>query len=88
MLVVAAGLAAFATPALADFFIVQDSGTKRCSIVEQWLTGQTSVIVAGLHVAEGSGGCLEDRQRSAKAAEQLADLRSHPLYSSLKANEP
>ena len=35
MLVVAAGLAAFATPALADFYIVQDSGTKRCSIVEQ-----------------------------------------------------
>ncbi len=44
MLVVAAGLAAFATPALADFYIVQDSGTKRCSIVEQRTT-QTSVIV-------------------------------------------
>ena len=45
MLVVAAGLAAFATPALADFYIVQDSGTKRCSIVEQRPTTQTSVIV-------------------------------------------
>ena len=45
MLVVAAGVAAFATPALADFYIVQDSGTKRCSIVEQRPTTQTSVIV-------------------------------------------
>ena len=45
MLVVAAGLAVFATPALADFYIVQDSGTKRCSIVEQRPTTQTSVIV-------------------------------------------
>ena len=45
MLVLAAGLAALATPALADFYIVQDSGTKRCSIVEQRPTTQTSVIV-------------------------------------------
>ena len=44
MLVLAAGLAALATPALADFYIVQDSGTKRCSIVERPTT-QTSVIV-------------------------------------------
>jgi hypothetical protein len=26
---------AFVTPALADFYIVQDSSTKRCTIVEQ-----------------------------------------------------
>jgi hypothetical protein len=43
--IVAAGLVAFATPALADFYIVQDSSTKRCSIVEQRPTTQTSVIV-------------------------------------------
>jgi hypothetical protein len=45
LLVVAAATAAFATPALADFYIVQDTGTKRCSIVEQRPTTQTSVIV-------------------------------------------
>ena len=45
MLVAAAGFAAFATPALADFYIVQDTGTKRCSIVEQRPTTQTSVVV-------------------------------------------
>src|SRR3954454_22845017 len=45
MLVLAAGLAALATPALADFYIVQDSSTKRCSIVEQRPTTQTSVVV-------------------------------------------
>jgi vancomycin permeability regulator SanA len=45
LLAAAAVIAAFATPALADFYVVQDSGTKRCSIVEQRPTTQTSVIV-------------------------------------------
>jgi len=45
VLIVAGGLAAFATPALADFYVVQDTSTKRCSIVEQRPTTQTSVIV-------------------------------------------
>jgi len=31
----AALAAAFVSPALADFFIVQDATTKRCTIVEQ-----------------------------------------------------
>jgi hypothetical protein len=31
----AALAATFVSPALADFFIVQDSNTKRCTIVEQ-----------------------------------------------------
>jgi hypothetical protein len=47
MLIAAAGFAAFATPAFADFYIVQDTGTKRCTIVEQRPTTQTSVIVGG-----------------------------------------
>ena len=45
LLVVATAIAGFATPALADFYIVQDTGTKRCTIVEQRPTTQTSVIV-------------------------------------------
>jgi hypothetical protein len=46
LLVTAAGLAAFATPSLAaEFFIVQDTTTKRCTIVEQRPTSQTTVIV-------------------------------------------
>jgi hypothetical protein len=39
-------LTAFATPALADdFYIVQDSTTKRCHIVEQSPTTTTTTIV-------------------------------------------
>jgi hypothetical protein len=45
LFVAAVGVATFVTPALADFYIVQDSGTKRCSIVEQKPTTTTSVIV-------------------------------------------
>jgi hypothetical protein len=46
LLVAAVGLAAFATPSLAaEFYIVQDTTTKRCTIVEQRPTSQTTVVV-------------------------------------------
>ena len=46
LLVAAAGLVAFATPSLAaEYYIVQDSSTKRCTIVEQRPTTQTTVVV-------------------------------------------
>jgi len=45
LFVIATAIAGFATPALADFYIVQDTGTKRCTIVEQRPTTQTTVIV-------------------------------------------
>ena len=46
LLVAAAGFAAFATPSLAaEFYIVQDTTTKRCTIVEQRPTSQTMVVV-------------------------------------------
>ncbi len=48
LLVAAAGLVAFATPSLAaEFYIVQDSSTKRCSIVEQRPTATTTTVVGG-----------------------------------------
>jgi hypothetical protein len=46
LLVAAAGFTAFATPSLAaEFYIVQDTTTKRCTIVEQRPTSQTMVVV-------------------------------------------
>lgn len=44
-LLAAAAIAAFTTPAVADFFVVQDTSSKRCTIVEQRPTTQTSVVV-------------------------------------------
>ena len=38
-------LAAFATPAMAEFYVVQDTSTKRCTIVEQKPTASTTVVV-------------------------------------------
>ena len=38
---------AFATPAFADFWIVQDSGTKKCTIVEKKPTDKKVVVVGG-----------------------------------------
>jgi hypothetical protein len=47
LLAATVAIAAFATPALADFWIVQDSSTKRCNIVEQRPTTTTTTIVGG-----------------------------------------
>jgi len=44
----AVGLIGFcATPALADWYVVQDTSTKRCSIVEQRPTTTTMTVVSG-----------------------------------------
>jgi hypothetical protein len=46
LLTAAVVTAAFATPALAqEFYIVQDSATKRCQIVEQRPTTTTTTVV-------------------------------------------
>jgi len=46
LLIAAAGLVAFVTPSLAaEYYIVQDTTTKRCTIVEQRPTTQTMTIV-------------------------------------------
>jgi hypothetical protein len=58
LLVAAAGFAALATPALAaEFYIVQDTATKRCTIVEQKPTTQTTVVV-------GNGKTYTTRQEA------------------------
>jgi vancomycin permeability regulator SanA len=40
-------ITALATPALADFWIVQDSSTKKCTIVEKKPTDTKVVVVGG-----------------------------------------
>jgi hypothetical protein len=46
LLVTAGVLAAFCTPSLAaEFFIVQDTTTKHCTIVDKRPTTQTTVVV-------------------------------------------
>jgi hypothetical protein len=41
----AAMLVAFATPSFADFYIVQDATTKKCTIVDQKPTVTTTTVV-------------------------------------------
>jgi hypothetical protein len=47
MLVGTVLLAAIATPALADFYIVQDSATKKCTIVDKRPTVTTTTVIGG-----------------------------------------
>jgi hypothetical protein len=47
LLIAGVAIAAIATPALADFWIVQDTATKRCTIVEQKPTVTTTTVVGG-----------------------------------------
>jgi hypothetical protein len=44
-IVAGVAVAALATPAMADFYVVQDTSTKRCTIVEQKPTTSTTVVV-------------------------------------------
>jgi hypothetical protein len=49
-LLLGAALLAVATPALAaEFFIVQDGATKKCTIVDQRPTVKTTTVVSGDH---------------------------------------
>ena len=46
LLVAAAGFAAFATPSLAaEFYVVQDTSTKKCTIVDTKPTTTTTTVV-------------------------------------------
>ena len=45
LLTAAALTAALATPAFADFYIVQDATTKKCTIVQQRPTATTTTVV-------------------------------------------
>ena len=47
LLIASVAIAAFATPALADFWIVQDSSTKKCTIVDKKPTVTTTTVVGG-----------------------------------------
>jgi hypothetical protein len=47
LLIATVAVAALATPALADFYIVQDSATKRCTITESKPTTTTTTVVGG-----------------------------------------
>jgi hypothetical protein len=47
-LILAAALVAFATPTLAaEFYIVQNTSTKKCTIVDKKPTATTTTVVGG-----------------------------------------
>jgi Flp pilus assembly protein TadB len=66
----AAVVVAFATPALAaEFYVVQDSSTKRCQIVEQKPTGSTTVVV-------GDGKVFSSRTEAQTALSSIEVCKS------------
>ncbi len=46
-LMIGVGLAAIVTPALADFYIIQEPTTKRCRIVEERPAPSAGIIIGG-----------------------------------------
>ena len=46
-LMIGVGLAAIATPALADFYIIQEPTTKRCRIAEERPTPNVGIVIGG-----------------------------------------
>jgi hypothetical protein len=47
LIIASVAIATFATPALADFYIVQDTSTKKCTIVDKKPTVTTTTVVGG-----------------------------------------
>ena len=47
LLIAGVAIAAFATPGLADFYVVQDTSTKHCTVVEQRPTVSTTTVIGG-----------------------------------------
>ena len=60
-IIVAATALGFATPALADFYILQDSETKKCSIA------QSPPIVSSQTVVNPNGAIYKTQQEAAAA---------------------
>ena len=62
-LMIGVGLVAIATPALADYYIIQEPTTKRCRIVEERPAPNAGVIIggAGFGVAFGSAAPASPR---------------------------
>jgi len=46
-LMIGVGLAAIATPALADYYIIQEPTTRRCRIIEERPAPSAGVIIGG-----------------------------------------
>ena len=70
-LIGAALAAAFVTPSLAaEFYVVQDTATKRCTIVQQKPTVTTSVIV-------GNGKVYTTREEADTAMKTITVCKSN-----------
>jgi hypothetical protein len=70
-LLVAATLVAFATPALAqsDFYIVQDTTTKKCTIVDKKPTVTTQTVVGPSGTVYKSRAEAETGMKTVKVCE-------------------
>jgi hypothetical protein len=63
-------VAAFVSPALAaEFYVIQDSSTKKCTIVEQRPTSQTMVVL-------GDGKVFTTRAEAENAMRTIAVCKS------------
>ena len=66
-LLAAVALVAFASPAVAAFYVVQDSTTRSCSIVEQKPSGSSMIVVGGDNKVYQSRAEAETDMRAAAA---------------------
>src|SRR5262245_16522250 len=80
LLIAAVAVAAFATPSLAaEFYIVQDTATKRCTIVDQRPTTTTTTIV-GPGTTYTTRTEAESAMRTVKVCESAAPSAARRSY--------
>jgi hypothetical protein len=83
-------VAATATPALADYWVVQDTASKRCQIVEQKPTGPTTIIVGGENQVYRSraeaAAALKSERPCDTSANAAADFPPAKVITTVPAN--
>jgi len=88
LLVGAAVLAGTYCAAAADFYVVQDSSTKQCRVVEQKPTGSTLTIVGGESRSYASQAEAETAMKNENACNQAAQAPAANQTAQAPANPP
>jgi sporulation protein YlmC with PRC-barrel domain len=88
LLVGAAVLAGTYCAAAADFYIVQDSSTKQCRVVEEKPTGSTLTIVGGESRTYASQAEAETAMKNESACNQTAQAPTANQTAQAPANPP
>jgi hypothetical protein len=78
-LLAAAAIVAFASPAFAAFYVVQDNASKACNIMEQAPTGSNMQVLGGSNKSYQSRAEAETAMRAAAQCQGTTGANPRPV---------